>query len=182
VLFRSRDAAIGTAQAAGDAGLRAEYLALLEQERGLLRQARPAPEPAEADELGRAEALAGRLDLVDAGAERLKAQFAGVGQLHAVEVNRRIAAERASLQLQQEQLASVSGDSRNLLGRVALRSFAAVRAQLYRLVLKADVGLLDVAWTQKRERVESIQQLSQQKDAALQALDRDLRQVLQEVE
>ena len=84
---------------------------------------------------------------------------------------------------QREQLAaSIGGDAKDIIGRIAFRSFSAVRAQFYKLVLKADVGIVDVAWSRKRERVEQIQQLSQQKAAELEALDRDYKLVLREVE
>ena len=181
-LAEAKDGVGGTFQAAGDVAVRGEYRALLDRERALLDGARPALAPAEADELRRQDALVERLDRADAGAERLKARFAETGARSAVELRRRIAAERADIQRQQEQLASVTGDAKDILGRIALRSFGAVRAQLQRLVLKADVGILDVAWSRKRERVEKIQKLSQQKDAALQALDKELKRVLREVE
>jgi hypothetical protein len=49
-------------------------------------------------------------------------------------------------------------------------------------VLKADVGIVDVAWSRKRERLDRIQQLSQQKAGELDALDRDFKLVLREVD
>ncbi len=73
-------------------------------------------------------------------------------------------------------------DAKNLVGSVAYRSFRQVRAQFYRLVLKADVGIVDVAWQRKRERVEKIQQLSSQKAADIQALEDDFRGILKEVQ
>ena len=178
----ARDAVGGSAQAAGDADLRRQYLELLDQERALLGQAGGAPAPGEAGELARGAALLARLDRTDAAAELLKAGFAGVARQNAVAVGAFVAAERASLVREQEQLASINAESRDLIGRIALRSFSAVRAQFYRLVLKADVGIVDVAWSRKRERVEKIQQISQQKTTELDALDRDFRLLLREVE
>jgi tetratricopeptide (TPR) repeat protein len=178
----ARDAVGGTAQAAGDAGLRAEVQALLEQEKALLAQAGGAPAPADAAELARLDAMGARLDAADAAAGQLKARLAETARRHAGEVSRWIAAERAGLQENQAQLAAIDGQAREVVGRIALRSFGAVRAQFYRLVLKADVGVVDVAWSRKRERVEKIQRISQQKAAELQAMDRDYKAVLREVE
>jgi hypothetical protein len=42
-------------------------------------------------------------------------------------------------------------------------------------VLQADVGVVDVAWSRKRARLDRIQQLSMQKAAALDELDRAWR-------
>ncbi len=178
----ARDAVGGTAQAAGDAGLRREVLALMEQERAVLLPARAALAPGDAQELQRGDAIFERLDRADASAERLKEQFAGVAQRNAVVVGSWIAAERAGLLRQQEQLAAINGEARDIIGRIAFRSFSAVRAQFYRLVLKADVGIVDVAWSRKRERVEKIQRLSQQKASEVEAMDRDFKLVLREVE
>jgi tetratricopeptide (TPR) repeat protein len=178
----ARDAVGGSAQAAGDADLRREYLALVEKERALLLPARAALPPGEAGELARGEALGDRLDRADAVAERLKQQFAEAARRNAVAVGGLIASERAGLLAQQEQLASIAGEAKDIIGRIAFHSFSAVRAQFYRLVLKADVGIVDVAWSRKRDRVERIQQISQQKAVELEALDRDYKRVSREVE
>jgi tetratricopeptide (TPR) repeat protein len=178
----ARDAVGGSAQAAGDGSLRSEYLALVERERALTTSVQAALPPADAGELRRGEALIDRLDRTDAAAERLKDQFAAVAARNALVVGGLLASERAELLRQREQLASITGDSKDIIGRIALHSFSAVRSQFYRLVLKADVGIIDVAWSRKRERVERIQQISQQKATALEAMDRDYKRIVPEVD
>jgi hypothetical protein len=135
-----------------------------------------------AAERSAAAALAERLARIDAGAARLKAGFEAVATGHATAVGGLIAAERAGLLRQEVQLASIDGEARDIIGRIAFRSFSAVRAQFYRLVLKADVGIVDVAWSRKRERVDRIQQISRQKATELEALDRDYKLVLREID
>jgi tetratricopeptide (TPR) repeat protein len=181
-LAATRDAVGGSAQAAGDVSLRREYLALVEQEGALERSVRASMPSDDAEQLARGEDLLARLDRTDAVAERVKDRFAAVARRNAVAVGARIAAERDELLRHQEQLASVAGEARDIIGRIAFRSFSAVRTQFYRLVLKADVGIVDVAWSRKRERVDKIQQISQQKASELEALDRDYRLVLRGVE
>jgi tetratricopeptide (TPR) repeat protein len=178
----ARDAVGGTAQAAGDADLRRQYLALVEQERAMLGPVRLAMSRPDVEELARGEAIGDRLNRIDAGAEQLKGRFELAARRNAMAMGSLIAGERASLQEQQKLLASVSSESRDIIGRIAFRSFSAVRTQFYKLVLKADVGIIDVAWSRKRERVEKIQQISQQKSAELEALDRDFKMVLREVD
>ncbi|HET9555270.1 MAG TPA: hypothetical protein VFP50_20055, partial [Anaeromyxobacteraceae bacterium] len=94
----------------------------------------------------------------------------------------RVVAARDELAREQGGLDGVAGDSNEVLGRVAFRSFSAVRAQFYKLVLKADVGIVDVAWSRKRERLDRIQALSAQKSNELETLDREFKLVLREVE
>jgi hypothetical protein len=117
-----------------------------------------------------------------ARAGALKAQFAAEARRRADAVRARVAEERDLLTQQQAALDAVAGDAREVVGRIAFRSFSAVRAQFYKLVLKADVGVIDVAWSRKRERLEKIQQLAQQQTAELDVLDRDYRLVLREVD
>ena len=57
-----------------------------------------------------------------------------------------------------------------------------MRQQFYDLVLKADVGIVDVAFTRKQSKTSAIQKLSSQKDDELRALDEDFKEVLKDVD
>ena len=63
-----------------------------------------------------------------------------------------------------------------------IRALNDVRGQFYKLVLKADVGIVDVAWSRKRVRLDKIQQLSIQKAGEMEQLDREYRGLMREVE
>jgi hypothetical protein len=178
----ARDAAAGVEGLAEEARLRAAYLEAVEAERALLEEARPALPPLAVDEIARAQALARRLDAPAARAGKAKARFAAEAKVRAEALKARVAAERDVLAQQQAALDGVNADAREVVGRIAFRSFSAVRAQFYRLVLKADVGVIDVAWSRKRERLDKIQQLAAQKSGELDTLDRDYKLVLREVE
>jgi len=45
-------------------------------------------------------------------------------------------------------------------------------------VLKADVGMIDVAWTRKKDRSDRISQLGRDKDGEIQRLQDRFREVL----
>ena len=66
--------------------------------------------------------------------------------------------------------------------RIAFDSFKRVRRQFYDLVLKADVGMVDVAWTKKQDDTNKIQDLSKQKDKELKGLDDEFKEVLKDVD
>jgi hypothetical protein len=178
----ARDAASSTEPLADEARLRRDYLEVVAQERALVEAARPALPPAAQADLARAEAALRRLERPVARAGALKVQFAAEARRRADAVRARVAEERDLLTQQQAALDAVAGDAREVVGRIAFRSFSAVRAQFYKLVLKADVGVIDVAWSRKRERLEKIQQLAQEKAAELDVLDRDYKLVLREVD
>lgn len=92
----------------------------------------------------------------------------------------KVRAEQRLLSQYDSEVASVSGNARNLVGRIAYDSFRRVRQQFYDLVLKGDVGIVDVAFTRKQDKTGEIQKLSAQKDEELRALDRDFKEVLKE--
>lgn len=94
----------------------------------------------------------------------------------------KVQAEQRLLTQYDTEVAKVSGDARNLVGRIAYESFRRVRQQFYDLVLKGDVGVVDVAFTRKQDKTVEIQRLSAQKDEELRALERDFKEVLKDVD
>jgi len=66
------------------------------------------------------------------------------------------------------------------VGHIAFESIQKVRRQFYDLVLKADVGLVDVAFTRKQDKTTEIQKLSSQKDDELQSLETEFKEVLED--
>lgn len=180
-IARARDGAAGAEALAAEARLRAEYLGLLARERDLLERARPRLSGGDLAELERAGAAMDRAAAIEARAGELSRRLAGEARRRAGELRARVDAERADLAGQVAALDGVREEARGLVGRIAFRSFGEVRAQFYRIVLKADVGIVDVAWTRKRERLDRIQQLSVSKATELEQLERDFRGILGEV-
>jgi len=115
-------------------------------------------------------------------ASRVKLALRGGARAGAAGLRARVQGERRLMQDYSGDLGGVQDETKNLVGRIAFKSFRDVRAQFYRLVLKADVGIIDVAWQRKRERVEKIQQLSAQKAADGAAMEEEFRGVLREVQ
>ena len=66
--------------------------------------------------------------------------------------------------------------------RIALNSFRRVQDAFYALILKADVGIVDVAWSRKADKSKEIQRLAQEKDRQIRFLDQEFKEVLEEVE
>jgi tetratricopeptide (TPR) repeat protein len=93
------------------------------------------------------------------------------------EYRTKVAAERVNIEEYQREVAKKDGATRQLLGRIANDSFSRVARQFYELVLKGDVGLIDVAWARKRERSDRITQLARDKEAELQELESRFREV-----
>jgi tetratricopeptide (TPR) repeat protein len=178
----ARDAAGSVAAVEVEGRLRKGYLELVTRERALVAEARGEMGAGDLAELDRGEALLDRLAAIDVEALGIKELLAGEARRRADELRARVAAARAALDGSDQAMDQVRAESRGVVGAIAYRSFSSVRAQFYKLVLKADVGIVDVAWSRKRERLDRIQTLSQQKAAELEGLDRDYRLVLKEVD
>jgi hypothetical protein len=177
-----RDAAAGADAMNEEARVRKEYLAAVEAERAAAEAARGAVAGPERDAFARADAVRERLAGLRTRAEAARLGFAADASRRAGELKDRVAAEQVTLASHSGALDGVQSAAKDLVGRIAYRSFLDVRAQFYKLVLKADVGIVDVAWSRKRQRLDKIQQLSQQKANEIEQLDREYRALAREVD
>jgi hypothetical protein len=76
----------------------------------------------------------------------------------------------------------VEKESENLAGEVAYRALEEVRRKFYKLVLDADVGILDVAWGRKQLRTKKISELGRKLGKERRRLHEEFKSVLEEVE
>ncbi|HEY3445505.1 MAG TPA: tetratricopeptide repeat protein [Myxococcales bacterium] len=97
-------------------------------------------------------------------------------------IREKVRTETDLLKSYDAEVAQVASSAQNLVGSIAFESFKRVRRQFYDLVLKADVGLVDVAWTRKQDKTLQIQNLAKQKDRELKGLDTEFKEVLKDVE
>jgi TolA-binding protein len=179
---QARDAAVGVQGLGEEDALRAQHLELLAQERKLLDGARGKLSGAALARFDRALAVGDRLAGVGEQARALAGWITVEGRRRADALRVRLVAAQAAATEQTAQLAAVRGEARGAVGQVAFRSFGAVRQEIYGVVLRADVGLNDVAWTRKRDRMERIRKLSRQQADELKALDQKYRPALKEEE
>lgn len=98
------------------------------------------------------------------------------------EIREKVVSEARLLEGYSKDVGNVSGDAQQLVGRMAYDSFRRVRRQFYDLVLKADVGVVDSAFTRKQSQTTSIQKVASQKEEELRALDDDFQPVLKDVD
>ncbi len=166
----------------GEEDLKLQYEAALEKERHLYEQVRNNL-PSDA-----AQVML-RSDVVRADADGVRERVRAAKQILRDRVARRAAKLRATVQGEQalvdgygKQVVGISSDARELVGRIAFDSFKRVRQSFYDLVLKADVGVVDVAFTRKQDKTAQIQKLAAQKDRELKQLDDEFKEVLKDVD
>ena len=178
----SADAVSGYQGAAGDADVRESYRQAVGRAWEALTRAGPAltgPGGERLDRMGRVRS--GFPELL-ARAARLKGALRETARGSAAGLQGRVQAERQRMAQHLGDLGRVQEETKGYVGRIAYQSFRAVRRQFYQLVLKADIGIVDVAWQRKRERVDKIHQLSAAKSVDLSAMDEEFKGVLREVQ
>ena len=176
------DALTGSEGAEGDGAVRRAYREALAREWEALSRAGAALGGGDRERFDRLAGTRARFpELLDRVA-RLKGELRGTARGLASGLAARVQVERQRMSRELGDLDRAQQETRRYVGRIAYQSFRAVRQQFYQLVLKADVGIVDVAWQRKRERVEKIQQLSTQKSADLATMDQEYQDVLREVQ
>jgi tetratricopeptide (TPR) repeat protein len=141
------------------------------QEQEAAAPARRALAPAARDRAARIDGLRARAAELVGRADRLKRGLLAKARAGAEGLKARVAGERRQIEDAARELDQAQLQAKQLVGAVARRAFGEVRKTFYDLVLQADVGIVDVAWTRKRERVDRIQALSARKDLELKAVD-----------
>ncbi|WP_224249756.1 tetratricopeptide repeat protein [Hyalangium gracile] len=173
--------AVATALA-GEELIRQEFYQMLQREHSLVASfAGRLPEDV-GRLLARLQEVRERTDSLRVRVTTAKATLRAQLERRGRAIRDKVQAETALLSQYDAEVAAVSGNARNLVGRIAYDSFRRVRQQFYNLVLKGDVGIVDVAFTRKQDKTGEIQKLSAQKDQELRALEKDFKEVLKDVE
>ena len=179
--MRDEKAKLGLA-GTGDASLRERYEKALQREKELLASLRtelPAESRTVLEGVDEARATIASLQGRSAAA---KGSIREAVKRKADAMREKVLTETELLKGYDTEVAAVAGSAQNLVGSIAFESFRRVRRQFYDLVLKADVGLVDVAWTRKQDKTLQIQNLAKQKDRELKGLDTEFKEVLRDVE
>lgn len=164
---------VGDARYQRDTRLRNEYNQLVEQERRLLAAA-GVRRPAQIDSLfGRVTAIEGQLDRHDQLVDEVVDE-------RVAEMRRVIDEESGKLQGYRAQLAGLELETEEVVGAVTLENFNSVRERFYDLVLRSDVGRIDVAWARREEHRMRVDLLTRERSREIQALDDEFREIMDE--
>jgi tetratricopeptide (TPR) repeat protein len=103
------------------------------------------------------------------------------------QVNARLDKVIHYLEAGKEELAAASGKlgaimeaSKSMGGGLAQAMFTKVADKFYDLVVRSDVGIIDVSWGLKDQKTSVVTKLTNQKNLELKALDEDFRRVLED--
>jgi TolA-binding protein len=156
-----------------EAELRAQYEALLARERELLAALGASPDP-------RIDAGLQRVAAVSAALDRHDATIDAVVSERIAEMRKVLAEESVNLEGYRTRLAQLESESEVVVGGIAYANFRKVQKRFYDLVLRADVGVIDVAWAVREEHRMRTEMLTRDRTRALQALDDEFRDIMDE--
>jgi tetratricopeptide (TPR) repeat protein len=88
--------------------------------------------------------------------------------------------ERQKLAGYRAALTGLEGETEEVVGAVTYASWEEVRARFYDLVLRADVGRIDVSWARREEHRMRVDMLTRERSRELQALDDEFRDIMDE--
>jgi TolA-binding protein len=87
--------------------------------------------------------------------------------------------EGAKLVQYRDRLQALEGESEIVIGGVAYINFNKVRGRFYELVLRADVGVIDVGWARREEHRMRVEMLTRERTRAIKALDDEFREIME---
>lgn len=115
---------------------------------------------------------------------KVKGFFRLIAQLsdkYARRVSGLINIEKLKLNQYEQQIFQLKLGSKRLASRIAFNTFLTVRKKFRDLVLKAEVGVIDVAWQEKQTIRNEVTRLSKERNSELRVLDSEFRDLVQEV-
>lgn len=175
-------AAIGVddAQMAAEEALKkqlADAIAAEDAAMTALRQRVTGPEAATASQIA---ALLGRARSAEGAIAQFNTRIDGLIETKLADVRVTIADEKAHIAEYQKKLAAYRGETTVVGGGVTAQSFRNIADRFYQIVVRADVGIIDVAWALKQSKTDENARLVREKKRELKMLDDEFREVLKE--
>lgn len=158
---------VGDTRYQRDTRLREEYRALVDRERQLTGASGSEAEP-----------LFRRMASIEAAIDQHDARIDAVVEERVSEMRRVIDEEEGKLAGYRDAITGLEGEAEEVIGAVTASTFADVRGRFYDLVLRADVGRIDVSWARREEHRMRVDMLTRERSRELQALDDEFRDIM----
>lgn len=162
---------VGDATYQRDDSLREEHAKLVQQERQLVA-ALGGRSSAEIERMyQRVSAVESSLDEQDRAVDQ-------VVEDRANDMQRVLTEESGKLVGYKIGLGELDTETEQVVGGLAFANYRQVQRRFYDLVLKADVGVIDVGWAEREEHRTRIEMLTRERARSMQALDDEFREIM----
>jgi tetratricopeptide (TPR) repeat protein len=176
----SREATTAGAAGQADRATAQRLGELLKQESQIQASAKVRLPPGERDQVDRMTGVLSRCDAIEKQLTDFDKKVDGQVDVRLETVRRYLATEKEELASANSKLGSVIDESKTLGGGLAQAMFTKVADKFYDLVVRSDVGIIDVSWGLKDQKTGTVTKLTNQKNLELKALDEDFRKVLED--
>ena len=157
--------------------VRAQYDQLVKEQHALL-----AKYGVGGSTLSKLEAVHRQIDEVKKGIVQFNAKVETMALKKTQDLMAELDKEAVKLDSYDATLIELNDEAQEVIGDIALMNFLEVKDKFGDLILKADVGVIDVAWSRKEEHRHRVQYLTSERLDKLQMLDDEFSEILKEVE
>ena len=171
-----------TAGAAGEEERRmtARLDDLLKQEQEIQGRAKFRLNRDQQAQVDRASPVLARADAIDRALAEFDRRIDVQAEQRLEKVRGYIATEKEELRQATTKLGGVLGESQAVGGGLAQAMFGKVADRFYDLVVRSDVGIIDVAWGLKDEKTQAVTKLTTEKNLEVRAVDEDFKKLLED--
>lgn len=162
---------VGDARYERDDRIREEYDRLVERERTLLAE-QGIQRPRELD------ALFGRLAAVNSLLDQRDARIDSLVDQRRERMMQVVDEESANVVRYRQAMVGLEHEAEDVVGTVTYLNFDGVRQRFYDLVLRADVGRIDVSWAEREEHRMRVDMLTRARSREIQTLDDEFREIM----
>jgi hypothetical protein len=172
--------AVGGDAAGGsqDDKLRQQYVGQFEEMKAFIAQMLPSIRADSRPQLDRLSAVRSEIETEQGELTKMRDGIQLRGRDGVDAFRRRIVSEQVKVEDEEKALKGLDGSSGQLIGQIAVDLFRKVEHDFYSIVLRGDVGLVDVAWSRKQQRTETIEKYAKEKDQAQKVLEDQFKEVL----
>ena len=170
---------LGSVAAGSQEELQQQFRELVSREVSSLAGFRSGASDSASAQLSTVDRLRRRLDSVVGDLDMFFVDLNQVVDDQTRNIRRQIDVENAMLQDYDRQLREFGVSGQGLAGEIAFSNFIDVQNQFNELILRADVGIIDVAWREKEDRTTRINSLFEERNLQLRVLDSEFREVLE---
>lgn len=138
--------------------LRARVRSVLAEERGQIRSIVGRMDKGSADRKPGADLVTvlGAIETLSVSIDELHARIDEVVEFSIADARSALVEEKARLSVIKRELGDYEAESHEIGGAVIGASFEAVKHKIYELLIRADVGVVDVGWSKKEDADESV--------------------------
>lgn len=150
--------------------LRKKYRGLLAERREFLQKMHGRVGASKQGDLQKIEQARNQLPPAYARLQGFFSKMREIVDEKSADLQRTIEQERQILDKRRQRLRALIDDTKDATTRMALRNYVEVKENFDEIVLRGDVGLIDVAWQRKEGKTDEINQLRENRRAELKAL------------